>query len=47
MPKAAWVGVDLLDVRAWLASLGESGFDFHCVTDKFVHNNSNDVLTIL
>ncbi len=47
MPKTAWAGVDLLDVKSWLASLGESGFDLHCVIDIFFHNNAKDVLTIL
>ncbi len=47
MPKTAWAGVDLLDIKAWLTSLGESGFDLHCVIDKFVHNNAMDVFVFL
>ncbi len=47
MPKTAWAGVDLLDIKAWLASLGELDIYLHCVIDKFVHNNAMDVCVFL
>ncbi len=47
MPKTAWVGVGLLDVRTRLVSLGELGFDLHCGIAKCMHNNAMDVCVFL
>ncbi len=47
MPKTAWAGVDLLDVKTWLASLGELGIYLHCGIAKCMHNNAMDVCVFL